>query len=297
MSYLIKHDNFELIDIPEAIKASPFFDGNFKNYKTLEHGIYKDTQNGFVIVSTEVEKKHKNKQAVKLIKDSVISFFSKRTHKIPLSAVKEAILYANRQLYLEGTQNENLTGEKISCLVVLIREKQVYYAFTGTNNLFFKEFGEFKRMTPGKSRTEGDDLSETSYINSSVLNPNLKITVCKQPFVPNTDDYIFVCSDSYAERSDDYIKSVVNTDKNIQEMAIDLAKYALEENNIKTRLTFLLLRFDLKGGRHTRSGSFEYLYGNFIGKILATMISPPVLITLAAIIFIMLLFFVKQLSV
>ncbi len=297
MSYLIKYNNFELIDIPKAIKASPLFDGNFRNYKTLEHGIYKDTQNGFVIVSTEVEKKHKNKQAVELIKNSIISFFSKRTHRRPLIAVKEAILYANRQLYLEATQNKNLMGEKISCLVVLIREKQVFYAYTGTNNLFFKEFGDLRRITPGKSRTEEDDLSETSYINSSELNPNLKVTVCKHPFNPSSDDYLFVCSDTYAERSDDYIKSVVNKDKDMQEMAIELAKYALSENNIKTRLTFLLLKFNMKGGKYTNSGSFEHLYGNFIGKIIATIISPPVLITLTVIILILLLFFAKQLGV
>ncbi len=296
MSYLIDYKDFKLIDIPEAIKASPSFDNNLKNYRTLEHGIYKETRNGFVIVATEVEKKHNNKQAVQLVKNSIINFFSKQTHPRPKDAVKEAILYANRQLHLEATQNENLMGEKISCLVVLIREKQVFYAYTGTNNLFIKTDGILNRITPGKSRTEDDDLSETSYLNSSELNPNLKITVCKQPYIPSTDDYLFVCSDAYAEVSDDYIKSVVTKEKNMQEMAIELAKYALKEANIKTRLTFLLLKFDLKGGKHTLSGSFEYLYANFIGKIIATIISTPVLIFLGIVILVILLFFIKSLE-
>lgn len=297
MSYLIKYDNFELIDIPEAIKASPAFDADFRNYETLEHGIFKNTQNGFVIVSTEVEKKHKNKQAIELIKKSIISFFEKRTHKKPKEAVEKSILHANRELYLEATQNKNLMSEKISCLVVLIREKQVYYAYTGTNNLFFKINGELIRITSGKSRTEDDDLSETSYINSSQLNTNLKVGVCKEAFTPSTDDYIFVCSDAFVERSDDYVKSVLNNDKDIQKKAIQFAKYALKEEEISTQLAFLLLRFNLKGGRQTKSGSFEYLYGNLIGKIIATIISTPVLITLAVIVIIFLIFFANALSV
>lgn len=287
MSYIIKYENFELIDIPEAIKASPSIDVNLDLFHSLEHGIYRETQNGFVIISTEVENGSQNKHAIEIVRDSIISFFSKKTHKKPLVAVKESLIYANKELYLQASQNKFLKGTKLSCLIVLIREKQLFYAYAGTSNFFIKKGDELQRITPGKSKTEDDTLSETNYINSSDLNPHLEVSVCQQAYNPASDDYVFICSDEYVKESDAYVNEVMMKNTNIQKIAIDFAKYALTERNLKSRLTYLLLRFDIKGGQHTLAGSFEYLYGNFFGKLIATITSTSVLIGLAIFVFLL----------
>lgn len=284
MSYILKYDNFELIDIPEAIKASPSIKGDLDLYHSLEHGIYRETQNGFVIISTEIENDNKNKHAIEIVRDSIISFFSKKTHKRPLTAVKEAILYANKELYLQATQNKFLKGIRLSCLVVLIREKQLFWAYAGTSNFFIKTSEDIQRITPGKSRTASEDLSETNHIISSELNPHLEISVCQQPYNPKTDDYLFICSDEYVRENDDLVKEYLMKEQDLQKVAIDFAKYALAERNLKSRLTFLLLRFDIKGGQYTLAGTFEYIYGNFLGKLIAYITSTPVLIALALIV-------------
>jgi len=164
---------------------------------------------------------------------------------------------------------------------VLIREKQVYYGHTGTGNLFIKQDGEFFRVTPGKARTEGDDLSETSYINSSIYDHNLKVSVCKQPFSPDTDDFVFICSDAYVRESDTEITQIVNQEKNIENIGIDLTTHALKKTKNSTQLSFTLVRFNIRGGKYTLAGSFEYLYANFLGKLISAITSTPALIILA----------------
>lgn len=281
MSYIIEYDNFEIIDIPEAIRASAAIDNQQNLYHSLDHGFYRDTQNGFVIISTQIENAEQNKQAINIVQESIISFFSKKTHKRPHLAVHEALLYANRELYMSATQNEKLKGLKLSCLVILIREKLVYYAYAGKANFFIKSEEKLSRITPGKIQNENDILEEAGYINSSEINPDLEIVVCKQPYLPKTNDYIFICSDEYVKESDRYVKEVIDKNPNLQKTAVEFAQYSLNQHNLKARLTFLLLRFNIKGGKHTLAGSFEYQYGNFIGKTIAFITSLPVLVTLA----------------
>jgi len=289
MSYTKKFYNFELIDIPSTLKAVPSFAGFKSTNNFLENGLYKETQNGFVIVTARIENEQISQAAVNIVINSVISYFSKRTSKRPLEALQEAILFANKQLYIEATQNSNLIGKKLSCMVVLIREKRIFYAYVGTNNLFIKERNKIIRLTPGKSRLEGDDYSETSYINSSEYKNSLKIFVCKEPVIPETDDLVFICSDDFVRESDDFIKQNLASPEKIETISTKLVKYAFAEENKKSELTFLLLRFDIQGGKYTLAGSFEYLYANLISKIIAFITSVPALIILAVIIIILLI--------
>ena len=79
MSYLKKYNNFELIDFSATLQASKSFEKNKRLLQSLEQNVYKETQNGFVIVSVEEDKEIQNKHALDVLKESIFTFFSQIT--------------------------------------------------------------------------------------------------------------------------------------------------------------------------------------------------------------------------
>jgi len=291
MAYIKNYEQFELIDLEGSLDATTSLDNNANLLGTTRSVVHKNTQNGFVIVSTEDHSESPNNHAIKIIQDSIFSFFDKKTHKTPLNAIKQAIIFANKALFFYASHNQMLKGKRLSCLVVLIREKQILYGYVGKNNLFIQKKENLKRVTAGLAQTEESDLHETIYINSSVFEPNMKIRVCDRPVLPATNDLLLVCSSSFVSITDDVVLDLFNNETNLQNIGIKLAGIASSYYK-KQNATFNIVRFKLKGGTYTIAGTLEYLYGNLISKIVAIITSTPVLIVLAALVVIIMFLYV-----
>lgn len=291
MSHIKEYKQFKLFDIDCALDASPDMDKEALNSNNLNCIVNKQTQNGFVIVSAQDHSDEQSKHAIKIIQNAIFSFFEKKTHKIPFIAIKQSILFANKKLYYHANQNELLKGKILSCLVILIHEKQIYYAYVGKNNLFLKQDDKLVRLTPGISQDENQELHETTYINSSIIDQNLNIRSIDKPILPDQNDKIVVCTNNYVNTSDDVVLEIINNKSGIQQEGIELTKWANENSEVELS-AYNIIEFDLQGGRYTISGSLDYMYGNFINRVVDFITSTPVLIVLTIIIVIILLFYI-----
>ena len=242
-----------------------------------------DTTNGFVIISVETKGDKSNKQAEDIVRESILTFFSAKTHNVPLLAVQEAIVFANKKLYFDADHNDNLLGERLNCAIVLIREKQVYHAYVGDNNFFIKKKGILTRITPGVSLVEDDDLFETDPVNSSVIDADLKISICDYPFNPETGDVLVLTSNSYVSTNDDVVHEIVAKSESCQGMAMAFLQYFLQ-NKFKRSLSFIIVKFNLLGGRDDGTSSISYAYDSWMNKVINLITSPIALLIMLGLI-------------
>lgn len=292
MSFKDTYQNLELIDrkgAKRALKSVAFDASSVYIPDCIAH---EETQNGFLAIAAQETTEEHNKHALDVVKDSILTFFRKRTQQQPMLAIREAIVYANKQLYYAATHNPNLLGQRINCVIVLFREKQLFYSYIGDNNLFLKNERGIKRLTPGKSLTEEDELSEVDLINSSIYDMGMNVSIIDKPYSVKTGDQLLLCSDAFVKASDDFVQDVFGSERDIQEKGIEMLQFSDDKDVQKTSYSFLLVHFKLIGGEYTDTGSMEYMYGNFIGKIVDFVTSTLFLVILAVFIIIFIFMYV-----
>ncbi|HAN76997.1 MAG TPA: hypothetical protein DCQ31_04090 [Bacteroidales bacterium] len=289
MGYAKQYLNYECIDIygaQEAVKAIRSDKWVFSNTQSLWN---KETANGFLVVSAEIESRENyNRHAIVIVLESIRNFFEKSKINNPSDALKEAILQANRQLFFAAEHNFSLKGITLSVLVALIRDKQVYYAYVGNNNLFYASGQKIKRLTPGISQVEGDEHEEIPLVNSSIIDSSLKINASIDPITPENGDYFIICPKTYVYTSDDFVVNLLKDGGNLDTMAGKMLKEALEHPETEAK-TFAIIKMNLLGGKGSAEDYLTHLYGGIISLIIRFITSPIALAIMAILAIILML--------
>ncbi len=288
MGYAKQYLNYESIDIYGAQEAVKAIRSDHRVFSTTQSLANKETANGFLVVSAEIESENHNQHAVNIVLRSVVNFFESRKHDNPIDALKDAVQQANRQLYFSATHDDNLKGITLSIIAALIRDKQLYYAYVGNNNLFHASNGSVKRLTPGVSQVEDDEMEEIPLVNSSRIDPDLTINVSDRPVTPENGDYFLICPKSYVYTSDDFIVDIFGKKCNLDDMAGKMLTEALGRSDKRPK-TFSIIQMNLIGGKGSDEDDISRLYGGILAKLISFMTSPIALIGMGGFIIILLL--------
>lgn len=287
MGYAKHYLNYENIDIFGAQEATKAIQSDRRVFSTSQCLENKETSNGYLVVSTEIESDNYNQHAINIVIESVVNFFEDTKHDNIPEAMKSAVLQANRQLFFFASHNENLKGITMSILVTLVRDKQLFYAYVGNTNLFHASEGKVKRLTPGVSQVEGDEMEEIPLLNSSKIDPDLAINVCDRPVVPDNDDYFLVCPKAYVYTSDEIVEQVLEKNNGLDKMGEIMLQTALSQRNTLPK-TFSITHMNLIGGKANETDDISAMYGGFLSKIVSFMTSPFALLGMAIFIIILL---------
>ncbi len=283
MSYTTKFLYYETIDIFGALKGVKSINYNKNYYNKTGYVRHEETTNGYVIISAEAETDIPNRHVLDRFRESVIDYFRTKNHRNPRTAVREAINHAQRQLYFYGQHDDRSLGKTLSCLVVLIHEKLVYYAYVGNNNLFFKTGKGVQRLTTGVSMVENDELDEIPLVNSSILNLDLDIKVCTEPLNPDTDDCLLVCTREFVKTSDEEVDKILAEGSDIQQKAGGMLRFLIQDMLAVDQaepMSFTLVRFHLQSGQGQVVDSSSFLYAGILNKLFAIAISVKTLLIL-----------------
>jgi protein phosphatase len=181
--------------------------------------------------------------ASKMAIDSIKRQFQNNQFKSPQKALANALTLANFQLYDHVQKNERFNGMGTSCVIILIIDNLVYYAYIGNTRLYFLRENTIYRLT--RDHTE----AQTAFINKKIsedqleshpgyykpdralgFNKDVNFSVCKQPIAIEEEDTLLLTSDGlYRELSESQIANLMNDpDASVEFVANNLAQKADE---------------------------------------------------------------------
>ncbi len=292
MSHTLKLYDFEILDIERTIKGSPdiqVLSDDIKEYSSLA---YKKTLNGFLIVYTEENKIISGSNVIKITTDSLINFFSKQFYIDTYDALNESLKYANKQLFYYTKRNDLFRNKKLNCLVLLIREKQIYYAYVGITSLYIKSKEGTWRVTPDIVKTDTENYKESrSSLNSIDITDKIPVVICENPILPSRGDMLCVVSNSAAKgKGNKNIIDIIDEKSTINDKGVKIVKL-LKSMEEKPNVAFILVNFLLTGGKYSEFNSFNFRFGYIIRRIINLITSTAALLILLGIV--ILLIYVK----
>lgn len=295
MSYSTKLSDFEIIDFKTVYNTNKTLKiENLKNNQ-FNNAIYTLTQNGFLIVFTEENSHNQNFTLLNLFNNSIISFFKKRYYRDSQKSIETAFSYANKKLFYSSKHNFQFAGRNLNSLIVLIKDKKVFFGSIGKTNLFIKTVNGVERLTPKQEDFENYQFTEIRALKSSDLEQELIINTNNSPFYPFRGDVLLIASSEYSNKTDDIIIQSFESEERIEKNAFKLFTYFSENQEI-SKPDFVIVKLDFKGGNYSNRGTIGFYYENLLQKILDTITSVPVLIFLAVfVIFLFVIAFKKNL--
>lgn len=179
-------------------------------------------------------------------------------------ALKLAIQYANIQIFMQGGSDSALQGMGTTAVLVLIREKQVFYAHVGDSRLYLYRNSKLQPLTRDHSLVEG--LIKSGIISEEEAKKHPKRNVITKalgtqeyiepeivdkPLSATGGDTLLLCSDGLTSMlADEQIKAVLNLNQKPAQKAkkmIEMANEAGGNDNISVQLiAFKTKRFQPK---------------------------------------------------
>jgi serine/threonine protein phosphatase PrpC len=181
--------------------------------------------------------------ASKMAIDSIKRQFQNNQFKSPQKALANALTLANFQLYDHVQKNERFKGMGTSCVIILIIDNLVYYAYIGNTRLYFLRENTIYRLT--RDHTE----AQTDFVNKKIsedqleshpgyykpdralgFNKDVNFSVCKQPIAIEEEDTLLLTSDGlFRELSESQIANLMDDpDASVEFVANNLAQKADE---------------------------------------------------------------------
>ncbi len=160
----------------------------------------------------------------------------------PERALKQALLYANGQIYAAAQQNPQLYGMGTTSVVLLFRAGEVYYAHVGDSRIYRLSGGRLERLTRDHSyvqqlvdqgvitEQEAENHPRRNELTRALgTSRDIQVDVGAQPLKPRPDDLFLLCTDGLTGTlSDEDIRLELLGGSSVQQRAMRLVERANE---------------------------------------------------------------------
>ncbi|OJJ14892.1 hypothetical protein BKI52_40775 [marine bacterium AO1-C] len=202
---------------------------------------YYETSNGYVFVVCDgMGGAAGGATAARMAVNSIKIFFQHQYYPSPQEAIRQSIQYANQQIFQAAQNAPGMQGMGTTCVVVLVRNDQVFYGHVGDSRLYRLSQGSISRVTKDHSFVQAlvdqgvisDDEAETHPRRNELLRalgtqPMVEIDVATNPIVPDRDDIFLLCTDGLNGLVHDRsIESTLNSPIDVEHKAIKLVQLA-----------------------------------------------------------------------
>lgn len=285
--------DFEICDFQTVYSANKQIKIEDICNNQLDNITYDTTPNGLLVVFSEESSSRQNISLLKIFNQTILAFFKKQYYVNAQQGIEAAFNYANKKIFYSSKHNFRLAGRKINCLIVLIRDKKIFYGSVGSCNLFIKNSMSIERLTPKQENFQNYQFIEIKSLKTSDLEQKLEINTNNSPYFPFKGDIVIITSPSYTQNSDDIINEIFSENIEIEKACFSLLEHYSENKEIENP-NFVLVKLNFKGGNYSNKGTFGFYYENFFQKIINAITSVPVLILLAVLVIALFIFVFKQ---
>jgi protein phosphatase len=196
-------------------------------------------------------------KASKIAVQSIVEYFSNNPNPVPQVALKEAISFANLQIFGSAQAEPEFKGMGTTCTALLESEGLIYIAHVGDSRIYIHTDHKLYRVTKDHSYVQ--DLVDKGEITDQQMetHPNknqltralgiadrVEVDVVSKPILAKSGDYFMLCSDGLSGLINDrMINSVLKTEDSIETMVnnlITMAEAAGGHDNISVDLIEIL---------------------------------------------------------
>ena len=180
---------------------------------------------------------------------SIIEYFNNSPSESPTIALKEAIEFANIQIFGLAQSDSQFKGMGTTCCVLLEKNNLIYIAHVGDSRIYISSDDKFFRITKDHSFVQelfdngqiSDQEMETHPRKNELtqalgVSTEVNVEVCSDPILAKKGDNFLICSDGLCGLLDDKkifdIVNKDNTNKEIGNNLIDAANNAGGSDNI-----------------------------------------------------------------
>jgi PPM family protein phosphatase len=244
-----KFECIEISDIGKIRTRNEDFAGNF------------ETRNGYAFVVCDGMGGHSGGlEASTITVNSIRFFLEKNYYQDPIDAIADSIIYANKQVYDESSNNRDLKGMGTTIAIILYRNDRIYYAHSGDSRIYYYSgnTGKLNRLTKDHSVIQDlldkgmitEELAvnhprKNELVNALGISERAVYTIGTEALVPNIEDIFMICTDGLTTLvNDQQISNELNQHIPAQEKAVKLIELA-NNNGGHDNITIQLIRFYL----------------------------------------------------
>ncbi|HAS45899.1 MAG TPA: Stp1/IreP family PP2C-type Ser/Thr phosphatase [Microscillaceae bacterium] len=202
---------------------------------------YYETSNGYVFVVCDgMGGAAGGATAARMAVNSIKVFFQHQYYPSPQEAIRQSIQYANQQIFQAAQNAPGMQGMGTTCVLVLVRNDQVFYGHVGDSRLYHLSNEKVTRVTKDHSFVQAlvdqgvisDDEAETHPRRNELLRalgtqPMVEIDVSSSPIIPDRNDIFLLCTDGLNGLvHDKSIESTLNSPIDVEHKAIKLVQMA-----------------------------------------------------------------------
>ncbi|EAY28799.1 Stp1/IreP family PP2C-type Ser/Thr phosphatase [Microscilla marina] len=202
---------------------------------------YYETSNGYVFVVCDgMGGAAGGSTASRMAVNSIKTFFQHQYYPNPIEAISQAIQYANQQIFQAAQKAPGMQGMGTTCVLMLVRNDQVYYGHVGDSRLYRLNQGGISRVTKDHSFVQAlvdqgvisDEEAETHPRRNELLRalgtqPVTEVEVSFSPIIPNKNDIFLLCTDGLNGLvHDKSIEGTLNSPIDVEHKAIKLVQMA-----------------------------------------------------------------------
>lgn len=233
-------------DVGKVRQANEDYYGNF------------DTPNGFIFLVCDGMGGHVGGAiASQLAVQTIRECLTKQTFSSPSEALNASLLLANSSILAYAEEHPELKGMGTTCVIILIKNDDVYYAHVGDSRIYILSKRKLHRLTKDHSfvqnmvdkgiltEEEAEKHPRKNEITNALgIKSMMPPTICSEPVLVSKGDIFILCSDGLTGMvSDASIEAVLLTDKfTLQNKATLLIEKSLENGGLDN-VTLQLVEF------------------------------------------------------
>ncbi|EHO53496.1 serine/threonine phosphatase stp family protein [Lachnospiraceae bacterium oral taxon 082 str. F0431] len=166
--------------------------------------------------------------------------YIENTMKMPVVAIREAIEYANENLYAEGIKNPNLTGMGTTVVAASIIDNTLYVFNVGDSRCYILDENGIAQITKdhslvemlvskGEITRESDEYKENKSKITRAVGAEAKVLIDSFEVELLGNEYVLLCSDGLTNMVDDKkIFNIISSGAGVESSA----KRLIEEANL-----------------------------------------------------------------
>jgi len=202
--------------------------------------------------------------ASKIAVMGILQFLESRDLSNCESAISDALVFANQQVYANSLHNPDLSGMGTTCVLMVIKDDECYLGHVGDSRIYLHTDRELHRLTKDHSYVQqlvdmgeiSDDQAESHPRKNQIMRAlgiaaDVKPELGARKLSPKNGDRILMCTDGLNGMiNDKQIAAILLQNSSREQCAQQLIKAALE-NGGKDNVTVTLI--DIENSPHEQS--------------------------------------------
>lgn len=230
--------------------------GRVKEKNEDNYGFY-ETPNGFVAVLCDGMGGHSaGAHASEIAVDSIHEYFESNTYTELDKAINDSFVYANNQIFDESKDNEDYFGMGTTCVLCLIKDKELFFNHVGDSRLYLLRDGHLKQLTKDHSVVQQlIDANEISVEDAKShprknelykalgVSDEIAMDEIPEKITAKNNDVILMCSDGLSNMlNDNTIEYVLSQNSSATDKVEKLLDLALKEGGYDN-ITLQIIQF------------------------------------------------------